>query len=504
MTQEPVKSKWKSFIPVHGHEWPKFLVTSFMMVLVIYVYSILRNSKDALLATSLGAEIISAIKLCGVLPSAILFMLVYTKLADVFTRTKLFHIITWFFVIFLVVFAYILYPNVDKLHFDVSGLIEMMPGLKYLFLMIGSWSFSLFFIMCELWGSVMLSLMFWQLANQITAVPEAKRFYPLFGFFAQIGQFAAGVFAKSVSGEQVDWHSAISSITISIVIAGVLMSVCLLVLEKLVGKETINVTVNKSGKKRVKMGFGQSLKYILSSKYIGLITLLILCYGISINLVEGVWKKSMQMHFESANKYQNFMGDIQIYSSIFTAIAMLCGSYLLRIIKWRTAAMLTPLVILVTGALFFLFMIYRGELEVVIVGIGATPIALAVYFGGTQNVLGKGIKYSFFDPTKEMSYIPLDDDLKSKGKAAADVIGGRLGKSGGAVIQFIAVAIITATDTVAAPLLKAAPLLAVIFLITMVVWFFAAYSLDKEFTRKVAENNEVDDSAAMIGEGEKT
>ena len=78
---------------------------------------------------------------------------------------------------------------------------------------------------------------------------------------------------------------------------------------------------------------------------------------------------------------------------------------------------------------------FRDALSGFIAMMGTTPLMLAVVFGTAQNFFSKSAKYSLFDPTKEMAYIPLDQESKVKGKAAIDVVGARLGKAGGAVIQ---------------------------------------------------------------------
>lgn len=494
----------KLSFPVTLSELPKFFITAIMLMMTVYIYSILRASKDAIVVVQMGAELISVIKLYGVLPSAIIFMLIYVKLVDLFSRINLYHVLTAFFIGFFIIFNYILFPNAKALQIDVSGLIDVMPFLKYLFIMISHWPYTLFYIFSELWGTIMLSLMFWQLANQICTITEAQRFYPLFGLLGQIGLVAAGILGKmfsgiseSATGEMVAppeemWQHALNSITLSVVVSGAILSSCLWYLGRIVGNDTINTTKTKSGKKKVKMGFGESIKYIMSSKYIGLITALILCYGISINLVEGVWKKSLSIQFPDSAQYSNFMGDIQVWTGIATAIAMLCGSFLLRIISWRTAAILTPIMILVTGIIFFLFMIFKTDLEPTVIAFGATAMAVAVFSGAAQNVLSKATKYAFFDPTKEMSYIPLDDDLKAKGKAAADVIGGRLGKSGGAFIQSTMLMLIPGAN-----LISLAPNLFVIFVVIMLVWVVAVFALAKEFAIKTAEASEEVTSSSM-------
>ena len=60
---------------------------------------------------------------------------------------------------------------------------------------------------------------------------------------------------------------------------------------------------------------------------------------------------------------------------------------------------------------------------------------MAVLIGAAQNILSKAAKYSLFDPCKESAFIPLDAESRTKGKAAVEVIGGPLGKSGGSFLQ---------------------------------------------------------------------
>ena len=89
----------------------------------------------------------------------------------------------------------------------------------------------------------------------------------------------------------------------------------------------------------------------------------------------------------------------------------------------------------VTGSAFFALNIFAPAFAPVAAALGTTPLVMAVFAGAAQNILSKSSKYSLFDPCKEMAYIPLDQDSKTKGKAAVDVIGNPLGKGGGSLIQ---------------------------------------------------------------------
>lgn len=54
-------------------------------------------------------------------------------------------------------------------------------------------------------------------------------------------------------------------------------------------------------------------------------------------------------------------------------------------------------------------------------------------------MFGRGAKYSLFDPSKEMVFITMGKEEKEAGKAAVDVLGNQIGKTGGSWIMQVRV-----------------------------------------------------------------
>ena len=207
-----------------------------------------------------------------------------------------------------------------------------------------------------------------------------------------------------------------------------------------------------------------------------------IAYGISINLVEVTWKSQVKIQYPNYNDYSTFMGYFSTVTGAVTILMMLfVGGNLIRRKGWGFAAMITPVVLLITGIAFFGFVIFREYPSVagLIAAMGTTPLFLAVMFGAAQNIMSKSSKYSLFDPTKEMAYIPLDDESKVKGKAAVDVVGARLGKSGGSIIQL-------GLLTMGA-LNEITPYIGAILLVVIAAWLVAVQALNKKFVKLTAE-----------------
>ena len=243
----------------------------------------------------------------------------------------------------------------------------------------------------------------------------------------------------------------------------------------------------KEKKKKPKMGVGESFKYIFSNPYIGLVALLVLSYGMSINLIEFVWKKQIALQFAGdPNGYSAFTGTFSKWTGIGTIAIIFLTKGIVNRFGWFAGAIITPVVLAVSGALFFGLMFFGDVVNPALFGLTCSVLYMAVIVGMVQNILTKGAKYALFDPTKEMSYIPLDPELKSKGKAVVDVIGGRLGKAAGGYTIMLLFAVFSATDAMAI-----APYLGYFIAAVVAAWILGVVALSKRYNALVERREEM-------------
>ncbi|PAN29446.1 hypothetical protein PAHAL_5G226900 [Panicum hallii] len=482
------------FLGVDVKTLKKIVPLGLMFFCILFNYTILRDTKDVLVVTAKGssAEIIPFLKTWVNLPMAIGFMLLYTKLSNVLSREALFYTVIFPFIAFFGAFAFVLYPLRDAIH-PTALADKLLAALGPSFLgpvaILRIWSFCLFYVMAELWGSVVISVLFWGFANQITTVDEAKEFYPLFGLGANIALIFSGRTVKYFSnlrktlGPGIDgWEVSLKGMMSIVVLLGLVISSIYWGVNKFVLNDpSLPKSDRKKKKEKPKLGMKESLKVLLSSRYVRDLATLVVAYGISINLVEVTWKSKLKAQFPSPNEYSSFMGDFSTATGIATFTMMLLGRFILRKFGWGVAAMITPTVLLLTGVGFFSLILFGQPLTPMLATMGMTPLLAAVYVGAMQNIFSKSEKYSLFDPCKEMAYIPLDEDMKVKGKAAIDVVCNPLGKSGGALIQQFMILTFGS-------LANSTPYLGGILLVIVLAWLGAANSLDKQFSSLAKED----------------
>jgi AAA family ATP:ADP antiporter len=483
--------KWRSFFwPIHHNELKKLIPMFLMFFFISMVYSTLRNLKDTLIITApgSGAEALPFLKTGGVVPAAIIFMLIYAKLSNVLSKEKLFYVTALPFIIFYVLFATVLYPAKEYLHLSqetANTIANFLPsGWAGLVAAIRNWTYSLFYIFAELWGSFMLSLAFWGFANDITKVTEAKRFYGLFGIGANLALVCVDPMVRFINGlknslpesaiNQDPWQLQLNYYTGVFVVAGIMVLVIYRWMQtNVLTDPTLYAPSEQSKvkKEKPKLSILDSFKFLLQSKYILCIAILVLAYNVSINLIEVTWKHQLHLQFPEKVDFSNFYGSYQSMLGWATIFMMLfISSNVLRRFGWAFTAYVTPVVLLITGALFFAFIFFKEPLSPLLIEMGTTPLMMAVIIGTIQNVMSKAAKYSLFDPTKEMAYIPLDQESKVKGKAAIDTVGARLGKAGGAGIQL---GLMTMLGTIAAIL----PYIAAVLFIILFAWLWAVKQL---------------------------
>lgn len=484
-----VKRLFYHIWPIHRSELPKFLLTTALMFCILLIQNLIRATKDSIVNTMIATQATSFLKLWGVLPAAFLMTIIYIKLVSTIRSQKIFYIILSSFLLFFFAFGFIIFPNHQSLHVSDQTLAELTnyaPNFKWLILIVGKWSFSLFYIIAELWPNAIFSLLFWQFVNMVTTVEQSKRFYILFSLFGQTGLYISGQILMHLNSTakhcivnyNLQCDHNIFSIQILTTIILVLGCSALFIFWVLNNYVIVTENINFKAKSS-KVSIVDGIRLAFELRYIRLILTLLICYGMAINLVEHPWKNIASTAYPTLAEYNAFVGSYLSYTGIVTIIFVLIGSNIVRYLGWFAAAIITPVIMFFTGTALF---VSAGEDSLRsmfgILYISCDPVNTAITVGIVQNVISKSTKYTLFDSTKEMSYVPLDSELKNKGKATADMLGVKLGKSLSSFL-FSVIFILVPNTTYQ----SITGYLMVLFIVICLIWIWAVKELNKEYMK---------------------
>jgi AAA family ATP:ADP antiporter len=197
---------------------------------------------------------------------------------------------------------------------------------------------------------------------------------------------------------------------------------------------------NDSSKKPTRLL--ESAKVLAASLEIRCLAVMTLGHGLCTSLMELCWKHHMRLLLPSPSEFTAFLGDVAVATGGTTALLMLLSPLFFERLGWRGVASATPQILLYGGTAFFAACLayqcwFGGAATAATAGAGAGHALLtAVVLGGALlYVFSKGAKFSLFKPAEEMVYITLDEDGRTRGKAAIDVVGSQAGKSGGSILQ---------------------------------------------------------------------
>ena len=283
----------------------------------------------------------------------------------------------------------------------------------------------------------------------------------------------AGQYVARFASRAADFGTSMHRLTYAITFSGAMICLFYHLSSNLVDRQEAN-SVKSGGaaapkKKKSKMSMGESIKFLASSQYLRLISMLVLGYGLSINFTEIMWKSILKKKYPDPLEYQRFIGNFSSAVGFATCVVILFGIHVIRVLGWRVGAMATPAVMAILAIPFFICIIMGID--------NPARLSVAVALGTAQSLLSKTAKYALFDPTTQMAYIPLDEESKVKGKAAIDVLGSRMGKSGGSLIQQGLVFLF-------GNILNASPAVAVLYYSVLFTWLSAANKLSGLFVAK--------------------
>ncbi|KAF7684009.1 ADP,ATP carrier protein 1 [Astathelohania contejeani] len=506
-TEEDVEraASTSRFFPIAKIERRKFWHMAIMFFCIALVYSVLRDLKDAVVIERLGPASIPPLKTFYVTPLSLFFVVVIQKCLTFTTSSRILSFVVLIFGIYYIIYACVILPFRDILEpgifwsSDRFGDGKMsVRGLEFLYALamtINAWTASLLYVTSELWGNLVLSLLFLSFSNDVCPPRQSLRFIPLFYMISNVGLMLSGCImlgmCYSLDNNTYKFNSYVFQAIF--LVAGILC-LCIYGLQYRLEKKIINRPLYKiqgptTKKTKVKVGFMEGFKTMFHSKLLLGICAIVIFYNMTTNMVESSYKSCLDVNARALNKAVSghVMRRQAIQQLIISALVILfLMSPLSSLIQrggWTFIALIPPVF-----ALFACIGVFGAAY---INTNSASWITLTL---GIEETIGlicvsgfKILKYAAFDICKEAISVKINREYRARFKGIFDGLCGKLGKSGGGIVIQLLYAIFDVKD-----IRKVVVYLLVISVIFSGLWVISVIYLGGKYAQAVENNTDID------------
>lgn len=465
-----VRSFWKSA----KVEDQKLGYISFIFFLIVYIYSVTKDLKDAFIIGRQSPASISVLKVLWVPPVATAVSLIVQKMSIRMNTEAILKIFLMGYVIYF--FSYgifvpyfrdsLLEPTRigtgDKLS-DGKMTFKGVSSSAAFLLTLNCWTGTLHFIMSELWGTIILSLLFTQLFNEICWERQFKRFIPVAYTISNLGLLLSAFTSLSLNLliEKLAYEHKWKLFSGLFIILGFL-SIYLLRAINVLLYQILPVPICRDVPQRDQrpqsnpVGFVKGLEMIFSTKVIFALCMMVLGYNMVIIMAESSYKSCLHEVAKANNRdlessvLRNKFFEESITSLLVMGFFMSPARNTISWIGWTKYALFTPVwafitclsvlgFALITTGLFgtnfsfinLFFSKFGGDT------VARKTIIIEQTLGIITISILKVMKYAAFDIAREYFSKKINMEYRARFRSVYDGICARQGKALGSLIAVV-------------------------------------------------------------------
>lgn len=531
-----------TFFPIAIPEYGKFFGFVSLIFCISLIYSSTREMKEYYIVEKMNPSIIAYIKLLLVAPTTVIVSIWVTILLKTYELRTVFKGFLIFFTGFFIIFGLVLLPNRKSFEISEFSSIDyyldnrfqffgLLP-LYSIFSMFCYYISTLFFIISELFASIVFSFLLFAYFNTTTTIKQFKRFIPLILISANIGLFFSGILFGFLTKFKKKMNYVKRGYIDSILYCGYafILFISYLIakyLDKHIDRPLFQTNTIPRRRRRTNLSTTETIKLLFSAKLVLALSVLVLFYNIMVNLTEADYKASVKAYslfYSTGESGGDTQLKYQTVAQIVTALSVIV--LLLSPLKksvdtfgWTIVGLITPIIMTIGSITIILFFLinysFRNDppngwfynlLRIIIPSKDPADSAFSLWFMNLSLWIAcitiaqfKTLKYAFFDVAKETLSMRIDPEDRAKYKSVYDGMCGKVGKSISSLYIIIINAILSTED-----FLVGSYILVPIFLIMGVIWFFLVLYIGKKYKESVERNAFIDvDQTIDIGKNKK-